>query len=371
MVETNHRHLPLDTLRFVAVTLVFFQHAIPGGIWVGRSGVDMFFLLSGYLITGGLIRSEPGKGYFSNFYARRVLRIFPAYYLNILLAVIFMGAAALPMVPWAVVFLSNFGYSSSSVGTLGPLAHLWSLAVEEQFYLLWPLLLFFVRSVKMRWILIGVIIVAAPFIRLWLTETVNWASAYSMLPARADGLALGAAIALAQQQWGTQLFQAHRRLLTVAAGVMALVFLGANWAFAFPTTLHMTITLSASVIFFGCVLAATIAWSGTRVATAMSFRPIVYLGQISYGIYLIHRWLIPYLQQFIAETWLVVIVAAVGSVGLAMLSFHLIETPINRWGKGLLSRRSRLAEPSEPPADPADSSAQAHEEFARDPHAER
>ncbi|MDQ1528284.1 MAG: hypothetical protein QOH77_74 [Actinomycetota bacterium] len=346
MVETNHRYLPLDTLRFVAVSLVFFQHAIPGGIWIGRSGVDMFFLLSGYLITGGLIRSEPGRGYFSKFYARRVLRIFPAYYLNILLAVIFMGAAALPMVPWALVFLSNFGYSSSGVGTLGPLAHLWSLAVEEQFYLLWPLLLFFVRSARMRWILIGVIIVAAPFIRLELTEMVNWASAYSMLPARADGLALGAAIALAQQQWGPQLFQAHRRLLTVATGIMALVFLGASWAFPFPTTPNMTITLSASVVLFGCVLAATIAWSGTRVATAMSFRPTVYLGQISYGIYLIHRWLIPYLQQYIAETWMVVIVAAVGTVGLAMVSFHFFETPISRWGKGLLSRRSLPADAS-------------------------
>ncbi|HEY2642539.1 MAG TPA: acyltransferase [Galbitalea sp.] len=343
MVETKHRYLPLDTLRFVAVTLVFFQHAIPGGIWLGRSGVDMFFLLSGFLISGGLIRSEPGNGYFSNFYGRRVLRIFPAYYLNILLAVIFMGAAAMPMVPWAVVFLGNFGYSSPGVGTLGPLAHLWSLAVEEQFYLLWPLLLFFVRSLKMRWILIGVIIVAAPFVRLGLTETFGWASAYSMLPARADGLALGAAIALAQQQWGVQLFQAHRRLLTIAAGIMALVFLGAYWAFPFPTTPHMTITLSASVIFFGCVLAATIAWSGTRVATAMSFRPIVYLGQISFGIYLIHRWLIPYLQQFIAQTWLVVIIAAVGTVGLAMLSFQFFETPISRWGRRALWRRESRA----------------------------
>jgi peptidoglycan/LPS O-acetylase OafA/YrhL len=343
MVETKHRYLPLDTLRFVAVTLVFFQHAIPGGIWLGRSGVDMFFLLSGFLITGGLSRSEPGKGYFSNFYGRRVLRIFPAYYLNILLAVIFVGAAALPMVPWAVVFLGNFGYSSPGVGTLGPLAHLWSLAVEEQFYLLWPLLLFFVRSLRMRWILIGVIIVAAPFVRLGLTETFGWASAYSMLPARADGLALGAAIALVQQQWGAQLFQAHRRLLTIAVGITALVFLGAYWAFPFPTTPHMTLTLSASVIFFGCVLAATIAWSGTRVATAMSFRPIVYLGQISFGIYLIHRWLIPYLQQFFADTWLVVIIAAVGTVGLAMLSFHFFETPISRWGRRMLGRRESRA----------------------------
>jgi peptidoglycan/LPS O-acetylase OafA/YrhL len=337
LVETNHRYLPLDSLRFVAVTLVFFEHAIPGGIWFGRSGVDMFFLLSGYLITGGLIRSRPGKGYFSRFYARRTLRIFPAYYLNILLAVIFLGAAALPMVPWAVVYLGNFGYSLPSVGTKGPLAHLWSLAVEEQFYLLWPLLLFFVRSLRSRWILIGAIVIVAPFVRLVFTEDFGWAWAYSMLPARADGLALGAGIALVQQQWGVQLFQAHRRALTIALGVMGVLFIAAYWAFPFATTPHMTITLSVSVIFFACVLAAALAWSGTRVASVMSFRPTVYLGQISYGLYLIHRWLIPYLQQFFSDTWMVVILAAVGTVGLAMASFHFFETPINRWGKARLN----------------------------------
>jgi peptidoglycan/LPS O-acetylase OafA/YrhL len=350
LVETKHRYLPLDTLRFIAVTLVFFEHAIPGGIWFGRSGVDMFFLLSGYLITGGLIRTPPGRGYFSGFYARRALRIFPAYYLNILLATILLGAAALPMVPWAVVFLSNFGYSTAAVGTKGPLAHLWSLAVEEQFYLLWPLLLFFVRSIKTRWIVIGAIVVAAPFVRLVLTVHFGWASAYSMLPARADGLAFGAGIALLQQQLGMQFFQRHRGSLTVAAAVTALAFAATYWAFPFATVPHMTLALSASVLFFGCVLAATLAWSGTRVETAMSIRPLVYLGQISYGIYLVHRWLIPFLQQFIDETWLVVIVAAVGTVGLAMASFHFFETPINRWGRRRLAGRTRSSEPSREPS---------------------
>jgi peptidoglycan/LPS O-acetylase OafA/YrhL len=333
LVETRQRYLPLDTLRFVAVTLVFFEHAIPGGIWFGRSGVDMFFLLSGYLITGGLIRTAPGKGYFSRFYARRTLRIFPAYYLNILFAVIFLGAAALPMVPWAVVYLGNFGYSIPTVGTKGPLAHLWSLAVEEQFYLLWPLLLFVIRSLRGRWILIAAIVIVAPFVRLLLTEDFGWAWAYSMLPARADGLALGAGIALVQQQWGLPLFQAHRRAVTIATAIIAVAFVAAYWAFPFASTPHMTITLSVSVIFFGGVLATTLAWSGTRVASVLSFRPTVYLGQISYGVYLIHRWLIPYLQQYFSDTGLVVLIAAVGTVGLAMLSFHLFETPISRWGR--------------------------------------
>ena len=167
----------LDGLRAIAIALVIFNHYLPRVLiasgkgssvilemsgWAG-SGVDLFFVLSGFLITGILINAKGSSNYFRRFYWRRSLRIFPAFYALLLFALV-----AWPIIfrrisfPWFALYLRNwFGADRASDGTLG---HLWSLAVEEQFYIAWSVVVYLCpRRHLLRLIL--ALIVTAPLIR--------------------------------------------------------------------------------------------------------------------------------------------------------------------------------------------------------------
>lgn len=148
-------------MRAVAIIIVVAFHAFPGRFTGGFIGVDVFFVISGFLITGILLRDiEKGGVNFRDFYVRRVIRIFPALLLVLFSCLAFGWLALLAdeyqqlgaHVSAAAVFLSNFvlmgeaGYFDNSAETK-PLLHLWSLGIEEQFYMLWPLLLWLARKV--------------------------------------------------------------------------------------------------------------------------------------------------------------------------------------------------------------------------------
>jgi len=344
-VEREHRYLPLDTLRAVAFGVVFFLHAVPFPFPWGRYGVDLFFVLSGYLITSGLLRSELGSGYFSRFYLRRSLRIFPAYYATIALAMIVVPVSALPMMPWSLGYLGNIGYLFGDNWN-SALAHLWSLAVEEQFYLLWPLALWLVRSTAGRWRLIAAVLLIAPALRWGFTEYWSWQAAYALLPARMDGLAIGAAVALVQSTRGVEWFVARRGRLLAAAALTGMLLVVVTRKIQFQTPPHMAIVLSVSVICFGFVVAATIGIRDTKLAALMSLGPVVYLGQISYGLYLVHVWVLYALDQH-TDSWPLLLTAGGGiSLVLAMLSWHFFERPINDLRHRFEARTSRPAEPA-------------------------
>src|SRR5215470_14002997 len=160
---TFGRHYPqLDVLRGIAVLMVMIIHSngnvpflhIQSFMHYGFVGVDLFFVLSGFLITGILLRTKEESGYFVNFYARRVLRIWPLY-----LCLLAFGFILVPFVqpqlrpsvaeqchPWQayLFFVQNVVVPKS--GTFGPLEITWSLCVEEQFYLVWPLIVFFAST---------------------------------------------------------------------------------------------------------------------------------------------------------------------------------------------------------------------------------
>ena len=181
------QYLPqLDGLRGVAISIALLNHfVIPPDrgllAWVARNtltmgwvGVDLFFVLSGYLITGILLRAKAHPHYFRNFFARRVLRIFPLYFL--LLAIVFLLSPVLPFGArgpvWPfVTYTSNYWVLLHQLGTLStgapylPLAHTWSLAIEEQFYASLPFLVFFLDPRALRKVLWGVILLS-PAVRL-------------------------------------------------------------------------------------------------------------------------------------------------------------------------------------------------------------
>jgi peptidoglycan/LPS O-acetylase OafA/YrhL len=335
-VDRRHRYLPLDTLRAVAITLVFLAHS--GGMPLGWSGVDLFFILSGYLITGGLIRAPRQKGYFRHFYMRRALRIMPAFYLVIVLALILVPTTSGWYAPWAAVYLGNVANALWGFDTA--LGHLWSLAVEEQFYLLWPLAIWFCATVRSRWVLVGIVIAVAPVARLLFAETIGWEAAHTLLPARMDQLAVGAGLALLETSVGFSILAAQRWLLLAATAMAGLVFGGVAFTLEWSTTPYMVISLEASLLFYGLLVTTVLAWRGTIVERVLSWGPAVYIGQISYGIYLFH---LPAAFWAEANGEHIRFVTALITLPMAMMSWHLFEKPINGLKRGDTRRQGQAA----------------------------
>ena len=282
----------LDGLRGLACLTILVYHFRPALVPYGWASVDLFFVLSGYLITTILIRHAGAPRLLWNFYARRGLRIWPVYYLTILAL-----AIAGPWLPrptdWAglayyLTYTQNLPlYWSGQVPAFSPYAgHLWTLANEEQFYIIWPLL---VVMLGRR----GVIPLG-----LGLAALSVWARARGFSPllllARADGFALGGILAamLANPEKVTRQLTAHRRgfaaltliAIVVVAGAMAR---GVLPTFGRPPTGAAFSVLAINLVFAGLVgLVATHA--GSR-AVAWLRRPrLVHLGTLSYGLYVYH-----------------------------------------------------------------------------------
>ena len=177
---------------------------------MGWLGVQLFFVLSGFLITGILLdgKKRQPREEFKRFYARRFLRIFPIYYAFLVLVILlgFLGGhapgwarAANQHMGWFLVYLNNWVQPFQDIG----LSHLWSLAVEEQFYLLWPMVIILLPFSRLYWIC-GALILLAPVFRFgvmeWVTDTkLAGGLAYVLTPARMDALAIGAALAISMR----------------------------------------------------------------------------------------------------------------------------------------------------------------------------
>ena len=212
--EPNHI-LALDGLRGLAILLVLFRHlgyvGIDGRGWFARGisraalngilGVDLFFVLSGFLITGILFDTAGSRNYFRAFYARRFLRIFPLYYGFIILLVIFSHSLRIAwqgMLPVYLTYTQNIIVGRVGNTLWGYTGQLWSLAVEEQFYIVWPLIIFFIRNRKMLMFAAGILAVFALIFRLAsLHAGVPFVLIYRLTPCRMDELLAGAWVALA------------------------------------------------------------------------------------------------------------------------------------------------------------------------------
>lgn len=175
---TENKILPgLDAIRAIAILMVFLFHA--GALACGYLGVHLFFVLSGFLITGILIRTKDQNlgGFLTGFYGRRILRIFPVYYLYLLIMFLItlvpVSLSAKPadelhilkeQLPYAISYLYDFYHASSAFVASRFLTHFWSLAVEEQFYLIWPILIFIIPNKYLKTFFIS-LIVLGPCIR--------------------------------------------------------------------------------------------------------------------------------------------------------------------------------------------------------------
>lgn len=340
----------IDGLRAVAVLAVVFFHAFPALAPGGFVGVDVFFVISGFLITG-IIQRSVAQGTFSlaDFYGRRIRRILPALLL-VLIACVAGGALFWLADEWSALgrhvfagalFHANIALAAEpgggyfvAIGGRNPLLHLWSLGVEEQFYLAWPLL--FVALV--RWTrrpLIGVLVLlTASFLLSLLWMVTAPVDAYFMPFARLWELLAGAALVFLRRPLGPK--QAE------AAGLIGMVLIAAtcvviDGAAPFPGWWALPPTLGAALV----IAAGPRAWV-CRVA--LSARPMIWVGLISYPLYLWH-WPVLIFGRAVwidARFWPGTLMMVVVSVLLAYLTFRGVERRV-RAGRGVMAPAALLA----------------------------
>ena len=328
----------LDGLRALAVTFVMAFHFVPGidtYAPLGSIGVRLFFVLSGFLITRILLASREWQTPYALkiFYARRALRIFPLFYLVLALAALVNIGPVRQTLGWHVTYLTNL-YLFDRGSWHGSISHLWSLAVEEQFYLVWPILVLTLPERRLPAI-ITAMLVAAPITRLMIGGPMN-----SVLPTSClDSLAAGALLAL----------PATRRPMMSAgflAGVPLLVgALALRYAGFSGVPLEVVLDLGVSLTSAWIIGRAARGLTGS-VGALLSARPAVYLGTISYGVYLFHGFmpyvLGRYVSGFVDMPWPVrALLLTASTIAIASLSWRVFEKPLLAF-KPRLEKREQL-----------------------------
>jgi peptidoglycan/LPS O-acetylase OafA/YrhL len=356
-------HVPgIDGLRAIAVLAVLIFHAAPHALPGGFVGVDVFFVLSGYVVTATLVRHREDSWlqFFTGFYARRVLRIAPALLVCLLTTV--LASAALVPQTWqstihdqtglqAFYGLSNLALASFAQGyfdagmDFNPFTHTWSLAVEEQFYLVFPGILFVwlrwqhdrgVRGWAARAALPSLF--AASLVTCAIESSGVPQRAFYLLPARFWELAAGALLLQAHQR-GRLLAgssrAAHRVLLAGIGAIALSLSLASERAFPFPWAL---LPVAGAVL--GVSAAVALGDRMTGPARMLVSRPVLYVGAISYSLYLWHWPVFALLRWTLGmSTPAQIALGLTLAAGLAVLSYHVVERPLRRsaWALSLPS----------------------------------
>jgi peptidoglycan/LPS O-acetylase OafA/YrhL len=303
----------LDGVRGLAILVVVCVHSGYGGrpegpvaavvrevFSAGWAGVDLFFVMSGLLITGILLDTRSSAGYFRSFYARRTLRIFPLYYVALLLMLVVLPATGLlnasggphPGDAWVWTYLLNVKVALSPHQTVVPffVFPFWSLSVEEQFYMVWPLMVWLLPRRALTWTA-GGMIVAALLLRVALVAWMGTSDApYVLTVTRMDALAVGALIAIALRApgWLDRWRRAAPAVLVVCtAAVVGLMAFAGSATNSSPgiQTIGFSLVAFAAGALLVMVLTSAPAHPLTRV---FSWRPLRYLGERSYGVYVWH-----------------------------------------------------------------------------------
>jgi len=360
--STTGRHIPaLDGVRGLAILLVFVDHflwsnPVVQGPWIVRMGakahglgwvgVDLFFVLSGFLITGILYDTLKAPRFFRNFYARRALRIFPLYYgvLFLLLFSTLLTGGHWSLIPTIKLFTYTENLSilprEGITGTWFNINHFWSLAIEEQFYFFWPLAIFFLKTKRRITIAAACGALASLLIRILLTAygipNLNPYILYAWTPAHLDGLFLGAILAMAVRS-------RYRNLVIGWSPVAFLVSATAVVIFGFFHP-DLNFTKDWDVAIWGFpLLAITFA-----ALIALALRPggfmnhffstalMRFFGKYSYGLYIFHYSIATVVESFrpavgrythskLLGVLLPALLGVVASVGNAWLSFNFYE----------------------------------------------
>ena len=339
----------LDGVRGLAVLAVVAHHLNHRPFSAGYLGVDLFFVLSGFLITSLLVEEHQSEGRIAlgRFYARRAKRLFPALVVGIVLTaltIIFLGHSY----PVVRAF-TNLGYVREAMfatifyfqnwihtPSLTPMSHTWSLAVEEQFYVVWPLVMTLLMGVAMRMRMIVTAVLSLVGLSLFtlLNFTSDPNAPYTATYSRGGELLAGALLAFTlQSRSGREWFAARAKWMAPSAlGIFlvmcqttqigTIVRVPPSWMYRYGFAI---VTVAAVAL-----IATSVTAPHTVVGRIFSWRPLVGLGVISYGLYVYHWGVFYYLKpDFVHLPWYVVnLIGIAVALGLSLLSFRYIESPL-------------------------------------------
>ena len=369
VAKPSQRIAALDGIRGIAILLVLVRHSIAGApctskFWLAAlqplrlswSGVDLFFVLSGFLIGGILLDARRSPRYFQTFYVRRAFRIVPVYalflalYLGRHLPLPFLAKFAGPTsplsIPWFSFVTLTQNWWMAALGWFGPLAAAptWSLAVEEQFYLTIPLIIRHVRE-RALFLLLLAVALGAPLLRLVLPKFLPHGdfACYVLTPCRADSLCFGVLSAMiVRNNRLRNLITEKRWILGTIAGI---TFIGSVYLsshnFDQYTPPISTWGLSCLAVFYSSILLAAVCRTSKVLQRVLCTSWLMRLGTVAYCTYLVHMVLIEAARGFLqnhfalspAGIWAIGgIVGALCAIGVASLSWKWFEKPLVHWG---------------------------------------
>jgi peptidoglycan/LPS O-acetylase OafA/YrhL len=355
----------LDGVRGIAIGMVLALHFIGNTqptnaaeriltrvTTFGLFGVDLFFVLSGFLITGILIEARGAPAYFKNFYARRSLRIFPLYY-----AALFVVFVVAPLIPflrgpdldalrreqaWAWLYGVNVLAAVRGEFTMKYLDHFWSLSVEEHFYLFWPMIVWVCSPRTLMRVALGIASLSL-LTRAIMADHVQEIVTYVLTPFRLDELCFGGFLA-AYARRPSGLTELGNRIKYIGAGAAAFIVL----SYGFNTLtgvlwheLHQIRDSAIAVLLSLTIIAALTAPKGSPAERFFTASWLRFLGKYSYGLYVIHHFITYYLvvkhktefplgEMLGSHTLAVFVQAALGiavSIAISMVSYYAFEKP--------------------------------------------
>ena len=347
--QASRQHYPaLDGLRGIAILFIVIYHNfgyIDKYFFFGWLAVDLFFVMSGFLITDILLNAVGHKNFLRNFYLRRVLRIFPLYYLSL-----FIFLIVLPRLPiesgikyytdnqvWLWTYLQNWLYIFKPPVQTNTLNHLWSLAVEEQFYLLWPLAILLIKKPRLLLVFISLLLMATLGLRLWIWMHHLSGFAYYNLYTftRIDGICIGCMVALLRRI-NLNFLKKYTSAIVLFFAIMNFIFFFLNrlYEFSFPYLALAGYTTFAMML--GLLVNQAVTKETKLINFIFNIPLLKFFGRISYGFYIFH-WpiyllLSPYLSQWLKgftggwiTQYIVSLLATMIAVVLSWLSFNYFE----------------------------------------------
>lgn len=359
------KYIPgLDGLRGMAILLVMLFHTGFPFFRGGFIGVDIFFVLSGFLITSLLLSetSSTGKVNLRNFYIRRILRLGPA--LVLMLLIVSLTAHALDLKgPAGADILSSIitlFYSANwvrafNLHSMGLLSHTWSLSIEEQFYMLWPVMLImlikYLRSEKVIFNAVALLSISSWLLRVYMTYSGYPAERiFNGLDTRADALLAGCSAALIRSAgiW-------NGRVSKIKSPAYAGFILPFTILFNISWRNHNTFSwISFLVEFLTAVLVLHIASDEkSLIKKFLTFKPLIWLGSISYGVYLWHDPVYEVMRSFGFSKLSILTAGSIITLAIASLSYYIMERPLLRLKSRFHAKEKAFVYPNRAVAEPA------------------
>ena len=297
----NRSYYPaLDGLRGIAILLVVVYHnfGFVKETSFGWLGVDLFFVLSGYLITDILLKEVAKPHFLRNFYMRRVLRIFPLYYFSLVLLLFIVAPLTADRIEWKYyqdnqfflwTYLQNWLYIFKDPGRAQILNHYWSLAVEEQFYIFWPLVILLLRKPKALLLFICILLLGVILFRfgLWMYKVENLAYYNLYTFTRIDGICIGCIVALLMHMKSNFIGKQTALIVLAFAAINFLFYLLNSFnEFSFPYIGLVGYTTFAML--FGLLLHDAVTGETKIIGRMLNLPILKFFGRISYGFYIFH-----------------------------------------------------------------------------------